>query len=1065
MIREFNMVSISTLLLILLVTGGCNSPTAFTDAAAAEQKASDQEAVEAELKMVLIPAGTFMMGAPDSEGPRSALPQHEVTLTSAFYLSAYEITSEQFDAVMGPNFRHGPKGEANAPVTMLPWERVVKFCEKLSELPASKAAGKTYRLPTEAEWEYACRAGSKSAYCFGDSPKQLGDYAWFNDNIRDGKSASEARPVGLKKPNAWGLYDMHGNVNEYCQDIVGPYPKGAVTDPRGPKDGYSRVVRGGDWGSRADSCRCAFRDNIGGSNLTGFRVAMSLPDQTKPVKAVQQVQLEDFDLSGQLDNQPHGGALLPVRRLDHQALKESFFQVAALMASGADPNAKSAEGTPILFYAIDDSEVEVRTTIANWYQDDQEQRLRNLPVRNHGEPIPRRLEALLQAGADPNLCDQHGQSPLHYAIAKQRSEAIQLLYDYGADINRPDVSGISPIEFDKQKNYDSLATLRTLTQENRERKVGNRASPPRTIRTPDLLLGSTLFRPASGGAAITFSADGKQIIAGETEHVLRVFDAATGARLSAISTNFNYLSNHSIWSLTTIPQSRIVVASGGIGYPLRFWNIDSGMEVMRLACNCVNASVSPDGKLLFTGDYLCHIDSIDPLKLAATAREFRGKYDQKIQARASFFTPDSRYLIILDDEYFRVWDLANDEVVPIKSLDPKSPRPITWGDLAQAVKVDSAKSSDEIIALAGNGLGFQVGDANVLKTTQPFLSKLAKNKNYRSFAISPDSRFLAALGFASRIDVFDLQKQGEQISHVGHTDRLLAIAASPDGKLIASGGIDGQVILWDQATGKLKRTIPIKAVIRSLCFSSDSNNLAIGFQAGGLHIHDVSLGKTKKWEFPGQVTGLQFDNTKKAFIVLAGDLQLRDANSGKLLSSVPAKTAKSGQIAYAQNGLIVGSSVPSDGELSRNAWTIEGDKLVSDPLAFGENPNEEIYLKATRAIAISRDGKLAATHAIWGIRRWDLEKRVALDGKYGRYWASSLPVNDIEFSFDGKYIAAGCNDGTARVWDVATAKQLLVFDADVNNIADIAFQSDGRLVTANGDGTVHVWDVPKHLEN
>ena len=813
-------------------------------------------------------------------------------------------------------------------------------------------------------------------------------------------------------------------------------------------------------GSRAEDCRSAVRNLGGNTNFTGFRVAMSLPDQMKPAKAVQTVRLVDFDLSSKLDRQPQGGTQLPERRLDHQAIKESFYQVAALMASGADPNVKSAEGTPILFYAIDDSEVEVRTTMANWFQNDQEQRMRNLPAINHGESIPRRLEALLQAGADPNLCDQHGQSPLHYAIAKQRSEAIQLLYDYGADINKPDASGVSPLEFDKQKGSSALITLRNLIQQNRERKVGKRATPPRTIRTPDVQLGNTLFRPEAGGAAITFSADGKQIIAGETEHVLRVFDAATGARVSAISTNFDYLSNHYIWSLTTIPQSRIVIASGGIGYPLRFWNIDSGIEVMRLACNCVHASVSPDGKYLFTGDYLCQIDSIDPLKLAATAREFRGTADQKIQVRASFFSPDSRYLIFLNDEYYRVWDLANDEVVPIKGLDPRSPRPITWGDLAKVVKIDSSKSPTEIISLAGNGIGFQLGDANALKTAQPLLRKLGSDKNYRAFAISPDNRFLAALGFASRIDVFDLQKQGEPVSHIGHTDRLLAIATSPDGKLVASGGNDGQVILWDQATGKLMREIPIKAVIRSLCFSSDGNHLAIGPQSGGLHIHDVSLGKTKKWDFPGPVTGLKFDNSRKAYIALAGDLQLRDASTGKLLSSVPAKTANSGQIAYAQNGFILGSSLPSEAELSRNAWKIESEKLVADPLAFAETPNEEPYLKATKAIAISRDGKLAATHAIWGIRLWDLEKRQALDGKYGRYWVSSLPVNDIEFSFDGKYIAAGCNDGTARVWDVATGKQLLVFDADVNSIADIEFQSDGRLATANSDGTIHIWDVP-----
>ncbi|MFM7516241.1 MAG: formylglycine-generating enzyme family protein, partial [Pirellula sp.] len=153
----------------------------------------------------------------------------------------------------------------------------------LSDLPEEKAAGRVYRLPTEAEWEYACRAGSKSRYSFGESSKSLGDYAWFGDN-----SNNQTHPVGEKKANAWGLYDMHGNVWECCSDWYGDYPKGAVSDPTGPSKGSFRVLRGGSWGGGAAGCRSAIRvwDVPSDRNFSiGFRVALSPSGNPKSPEA------------------------------------------------------------------------------------------------------------------------------------------------------------------------------------------------------------------------------------------------------------------------------------------------------------------------------------------------------------------------------------------------------------------------------------------------------------------------------------------------------------------------------------------------------------------------------------------------------------------------------------------------------------------------------------------------------------------------------------------------------------------------------------------------------------
>jgi len=244
------------------------------------------------MKLVLIPKGTFQMGSPPSEdGSQNDERQHKVMLTRDYYLGAFEVTQDQYLKVMGrnPSYFQGDEvaerhpqtyrvvkevDSSNHPVEQVSWEDAVEFCKKLSDFPEEKKAGRVYRLPTEAEWEYACRAGSKTAYSFGESSQSLGDYAWFRVNNK------QTHPVGEKKANAWGLYDMHGNVWEWCSDWYGEYPKGAVSDPTGPREGSDRVYRGGGWDDEAAICRSTFRDWDDPSFrdcLNGFRVALSSP--------------------------------------------------------------------------------------------------------------------------------------------------------------------------------------------------------------------------------------------------------------------------------------------------------------------------------------------------------------------------------------------------------------------------------------------------------------------------------------------------------------------------------------------------------------------------------------------------------------------------------------------------------------------------------------------------------------------------------------------------------------------------------------------------------------------
>jgi formylglycine-generating enzyme required for sulfatase activity len=217
-----------------------------------------------ELAMILVPGGKFKMGSPEGEGNDNERPQHDATVPS-FYIGKYQVTQEQWQAVMGNN----PsvfKGD-NLPVENVSWNDAREFCKKLSQI-----TGKEYRLPSEAEWEYACRAGTT-----GDYAGKLDEMAWYEDN-----SEKKTHPVGLKKPNAFGLYDMHGNVWEWCEDVWHKNYDGAPIDGSAwvsGGDSNRRRLRGGSWHYVAFLCRSACRLNLHpgnrGSSL-GFRVVVSV---------------------------------------------------------------------------------------------------------------------------------------------------------------------------------------------------------------------------------------------------------------------------------------------------------------------------------------------------------------------------------------------------------------------------------------------------------------------------------------------------------------------------------------------------------------------------------------------------------------------------------------------------------------------------------------------------------------------------------------------------------------------------------------------------------------------
>jgi formylglycine-generating enzyme required for sulfatase activity len=237
------------------------------------------------MRLVRIESGQFVMGSPDEEPGRffNEGPPHRVTISRAFYLGVTEVTQGQYETVMGVNpsrFMGGSYGvDPDRPVEQVTWFDADEFCRKISELE-----GKTYRLPTEAEWEYSCRAGTETRYSFGEAlscdemcvPCDLADpHLWYcGNNLPEG-----TKKVGTRNPNPWCLHDMHGGVREWCRDWYERYSAGDVTDPQGAVLAEEKILRGGYWGIGLRYCRSAQRGDLGPEHAfdyLGFRVLLEI---------------------------------------------------------------------------------------------------------------------------------------------------------------------------------------------------------------------------------------------------------------------------------------------------------------------------------------------------------------------------------------------------------------------------------------------------------------------------------------------------------------------------------------------------------------------------------------------------------------------------------------------------------------------------------------------------------------------------------------------------------------------------------------------------------------------
>jgi formylglycine-generating enzyme required for sulfatase activity len=268
------------------------SPYLWVDRSASASDHRFYRAVEFEPlgQLVFIPPGTFRMGSPTNEVGRTEVegPLTEVVMSRGFWIGKYEVTQGEYESVMGenPSFHNGVRGtvdygtDLSRPVERVDYGDAASYCVLLTQetLTAARMPANTvYRLPTEAEWEYACRALTSTRFSYGEDleAQALTDYAWYFGNRGP---ASGTQSVGQKLPNPWGLYDMHGNVFEWCQDWYAQYPGGRIVDPRGPASSQYRVFRGGGWSFNTQYCRSAHRSFFFPSTVgdaLGFRVVLA----------------------------------------------------------------------------------------------------------------------------------------------------------------------------------------------------------------------------------------------------------------------------------------------------------------------------------------------------------------------------------------------------------------------------------------------------------------------------------------------------------------------------------------------------------------------------------------------------------------------------------------------------------------------------------------------------------------------------------------------------------------------------------------------------------------------
>ncbi|MHC4168032.1 MAG: SUMF1/EgtB/PvdO family nonheme iron enzyme [Planctomycetota bacterium] len=961
------------------------------------------------MKLVYIPPGSFMMGSSDKSAAQLAkkygtgvwafareFPQHQVRISKGFWIGQTEVTQGQYKSVMNAQPWSGEdyvQEDVNNPAVLMSWKDAMEFCRKLSQ-----QEGKTYRLPTEAEWEYACRAGTTTRFSFGDSDSSIGDYAWYASNTRS-VGQGYAHSVAQKKPNPWGMYDMHGNVCEWCSDWYDGdyYSNSPSVDPEGPPSGEFRSLRGGSWGLTSGFLRCSHRDR----HLTdviddtvGFRVlahaAVALPETDGP--DLPKPQLRDV---AQRPKQQ----LLLIRTKTRLEKPKS--------CSTGDRFAFSPDGK----------------TVAR------------------GSAVRASFGSKLQEGCDVTVWNARS------------AKLIKSLGRHDHFVSWVAFSQDGRTLVSASRDDGTIKVWQMPDGRLRHTLKIDAAAPATNWRWPELALsgdGRTLVTISA--RVISVAGGGRMTTSGE----LIVWDLDSGQKRWSKADSNVYtaaLTADGRGMVSVLREITDLRSDGPNGvqyrpkYALQSWNVETGdaLESVDLA----NVG-TPDAVVLLDGDKTMALFTSRGLSLRDRLtgdvkheikwhkdRSFGRSFlsaDGKTVGRSGFgwlelvdiATGQSRGLLTTEspkrymyfsadlkraaDPYDRgasgtgpvILDLVHAAVPLPKTDGPDLPKPQQRDvaqlprqqsqrrDVAQWPKhlatlsghdgtVTSAAFSPDGELLATGGTGRGSGQLKLwdLSTGKPIWQKDVHTSHVRGVAYSPDGHTVATASYDGTIGLWDAAG-GEQLDTLtGHENWVNAVAFSPDGRYLISGGRDTNACLW-----QIHPQGSPRAQLVTTLRGHEMWVMAVAFSADGTRWASASADPTNGAK-PGRV----------------------------IVSNTPGQMKHESQIELTTGGFALA--------LSSDSKTI----------AVGGNGEITIYDASTNKV----------------VRTWK-----AHDGK----------VNAVAFSPDDKLLASGGSDKSVKLWNTEAGKLVNMIDAHRSQVYAVTFSPDGkRLLTTSRDKTARLWNV------